>query len=300
MNGLPFYVPPGWWFAGLTVAVVVIASLLTRRLFGVRSQWKRLETGHGGLGVTLDEGRRPGELRREQWGKTLSRWQVGHLERKRADLAVLGMKREDYAYKRVTTAAASGGVAVGLIVAAVFVAGITPGLLVWAAAALVPVLFFGLVVPADTTSKADQRRTQVSFEFAQYLQLAVMFIKGGREWSTALAMAARVAKEPTFHTIALFMERGRSLKETPSEVFHNLGTFWHHEDIVRFASTIKTAEGGGSMKEAVFSQSESITERNLHTLLEEADRTTQRAGLPETGIVAIYMLYLMYPSLSQI
>lgn len=294
------YIPDVWRFASLIVAVVVLVWMVVRQLVSTRARWKRLDAGHAALGLTLTESRGQWEVQREQWGKTFARWQVGHIERKRADLAVLQQKPEDYAFQRVVTALGAASVAVALVVMAAIFLGLSPGLMTWMVAALVPVLFYGFVSPADVSRKADERRTQVSFEFAQYLQLVVMFIKGGREWGLALRMASRIAKEPTFQAIALFLERGIDVNETPSQVFHNLGTFWHHEDIVRFASTIRASEAGGTMKDAVVSQCESITERNLHTLLEQADRATQRAGLPETGIVAIYMLYLMYPSLAQI
>ena len=273
--------------------------LLVRNLSQFRSPWKTLETAHTLKGVDLTETRSAWQLRKEEWGSSFAKFQSGHMESMRADLAVLQKSKVDYAFSRVAMSLASAGLALMLIFMIGFMGMNVPSFL-WLGVVALPALTGFSIVPSDLKGKAAQRREQVSFEFSQYLQLAAMFLFGARDWQSALRLAARTAKEPTFQAIGVFLERGAALNQTVSQVFEELGDFWQHDDIRRFANTAKTAEAGGSMRSAIVSQSKSISERNLHQLLEAADKATQKAAFPETGIVALYMMYLLYPSIAQL
>lgn len=172
----------------------------------------------------------------------------------------------------------------------------------------VPSLFFLLmllaVVPLTgwifvkgITREAQRRRTDMNMAVAVFLDLVNVLLAGGAGIETAIVTAASAGDGWAFEEIRRTITRAQSSRGRYWDALHETGTFLHVQSLQDVAQSIRLAgEHGGRIRQSLMSRADALRKNNLAHIEHEAERRTERMGVPMVVMFVGFVMFIGYPA----
>ncbi len=252
----------------------------------------RLEgPGHRGRGHRL-AGARALTTQLDQWGMV-----PGWL---RADLAIAGRDLGSWGTQVVLgslTLAAIGALGAGGL--ALLGLRLPPSM---AAGTVVLLGVLGVVLPVqDAHSRAGRAREHFRQVFVTWLELVTLGQAAGAGVEGAMAAACELGDDWALRRIAGALAAGRGAGIGPWEGLRALGAEVGVEDLARVAASLSLAgTEGARVRASLAAAAGSLRTRALSDNEGKANALTERLFLPAILLAAGFMLFILYPALTQV
>ena len=161
--------------------------------------------------------------------------------------------------------------------------------------AIVPIT--GLVFVRRVSYAAQRRRTDMNMAVAVFLDLVNVLLAGGAGIETAIVTAASAGDGWAFEEIRKTITRAQSSRDHYWDALHEAGTSLHVQSLQDVAQSIRLAgEHGGRIRQSLMSRADSLRKSNLAHIEHEAERRTERMGVPMVVMFVGFVMFIGYPA----
>ncbi|CAO5187372.1 Type II secretion system protein [Frankia sp. AiPs1] len=218
----------------------------------------------------------------------------------RGDLATLGRSTEAYLAEKAT--AALVGLFLPSLVGLAFTAAGRP--FPWALPVTLALLLaaLGFLLPDMTVrNDAAERRRAFRHALSAYLSLIQVLLAGGAGVETALTDAAQIGTGWPFDTIRRTLRTARETRVSPWGALGRLGADLQINELVELADAISLAgTEGARVRQSLDAKAAALRSRQAQDAEADANAATERMSIPGVLIAAGFILFIFYPSLTQI
>ncbi len=218
----------------------------------------------------------------------------------RANLAMLGRTLETHL--AITVLAAVGGFLAPILLGLLFaVLGVRSfGSVPVLAGVLLAVL--GAVLPSITVRpRADRRRADFRHVVGSFVDLVAMNLAGGRGVPEALKTACEVSDGWGMVRIRDTLLSARLHGVTPWAALGELGRELHVDELVDMAASLAlVAEDGAKVRESLTARAASMRKRELAEAEGKAGEKSQSMLVAQLLLCVGFLLFLVYPAISQL
>lgn len=217
-----------------------------------------------------------------------------------SDLAVMDRTPDSFAIEKLATSLALGGIVIALAVVLSLAGSPLNSGLTFAMA--ICALAVGFVTPdLALRSQAAARRTGFRHALSSYLDLVNVLLAGGAGIETSLAAAADAGDGWGFVQIRHALLRARTLRQSPFDVFTELGDRIGVAELSEIAASVRLAgEQGARIKMSLAAKASALRGHQMARIESEANAATERMGLPTVLLFLGFMVLLGYPAMQQI
>lgn len=155
----------------------------------------------------------------------------------------------------------------------------------------------GLVFVRRVSYAAQRRRTDMNMAVAVFLDLVNVLLAGGAGIETAIVTAASAGDGWAFEEIRKTITRAQSSRERYWDALHEAGSFLHVQSLQDVAQSIRLAgEHGGRIRQSLMSRADALRKSNLAHIEHEAERRTERMGVPMVVMFVGFVMFIGYPA----
>jgi tight adherence protein C len=218
----------------------------------------------------------------------------------RADLRVLGRRREDHLARSVLTALELGLLPPALVAVAVLT-GLTAPLAVPAALALAGAAA-GAVLPTVLLHREAERRRQ-SFRHAlgAFFNLVGINIAAGNGVEGALETSAEAGDGDAFRQLRAALYRAKVAGATPWSGLDRLGEEIGVGELRELAAAVGLAgDVGARVRASLAAKADTLRHRGLAQVEEAATAASERMALPVVALVICFIAFIGYPAVDRI
>lgn len=190
------------------------------------------------------------------------------------------------------------GLAAVIVVTAYVVVTQRPPLpwMVLAAISMVPTS--AVVLLRRCITVARQRRTDMEMAMAVLLDLVNVMLAGGAGPETALLTAAAAGDGWAFDTVRLQLSRAQQSRRPHWEALDELGERFQVAALGDVAQSLRTATvNGGRIRQSLASRADALRKSNLARVEFEAERRTERMGVPMVLMFVGFVCFIGYPAM---
>lgn len=232
----------------------------------------------------------------QTWSKRAAEWFAEHLRTRRPDdmqtyerdLAITGQPMEEWLAKLLVwfLVGLLGPVALVLIANA---GGLGVPILVGPALGLLGAIVAVIGEVKDLREKAFSRREELCDALADFLDLVVMAMEGGRSHADALPDIAEIGNGWAFHTLYDAIDNARPNGMTPWQALGEVGERYGVVELLDLRAALNLAQDeGASIRNSLISRAQSMREARLHDAHARANKSTDamRNNLMVMALVA--------------
>lgn len=193
------------------------------------------------------------------------------------------------------TIVVAGGV-VGFVATWILIARSTPSVLV------LGLLLCGIATTTwlsmrQITLAASRRRSDMNIAVAVFLDLVNVLLAGGAGIETAILTAASAGDGWSFNHIRMTLARAQSSRENYWDALDQSGIDLQVQSLQDVAQSIRIAgEYGGRVRQSLASRSDALRKNNLALIEYEAQRRTERMGIPMVTMFIGFVIFIGYPA----
>lgn len=161
--------------------------------------------------------------------------------------------------------------------------------------AIVPMA--GAIFVRRVAQAAQRRRTDMNMAVAVFLDLVNVLLAGGAGIETAIVTAASAGDGWAFEEIRKTITRAQSSRERYWDALHEAGSFMQVQSLQDVAQSIRLAgEHGGRIRQSLMSRADALRKSNLAHIEHEAERRTERMGVPMVVMFVGFVMFIGYPA----
>lgn len=145
--------------------------------------------------------------------------------------------------------------------------------------------------------KANDRRAQMRYALACYLDLVAGSLAGGRAIPDALATAARDCQGWAFDTISDLISEARYLTQPPWTGFSALGQRTGITELSDLGGALMlVADDGAKVRESLIARANSARQRQIAEAQSAAEKADDSMTSATVVLLAGFLLFLMFPA----
>lgn len=252
-----------------------------------------------GRGRTAGHGAGRGEQLSSRLGTRLVEISGRHgiaFEGLRRDLALVDQSLEAFLVRKISYALV-GLLTPSVLVTLAYAGGITVPFTVPASMGLGFALAAFLLPDATLRRKAEERRAEMRYALACYLDLVAGSLAGGRGVPDALATSARDCHGWAFDTISDLISRARYLGEPPWAGFSALGQRTGITELTDLGGALMlVADDGAKVRESLIARATSARQRQIAEAQSAAEKADDSMSAATIVLLAGFLLFLMFPA----
>ncbi|MCM3883132.1 type II secretion system F family protein [Frankia sp. R82] len=218
----------------------------------------------------------------------------------RHDLVALGRSTDAYLAEKATAGLA--GLFLPSMIGLAFAGAGRP--FPWALPVTLALLLavLGFLLPDLTVkSNADRQRRAFRHALSAYLSLIQVLLAGGAGVETALTDAAEIGTGWPFVTIRRTLRTARETRVSPWVALGRLGAELQISELVELADAVGLAgTEGARVRQSLDAKAAALRSRQAQDAEADANAATERMSIPGVLIAAGFILFIFYPSLTQI
>lgn len=187
-------------------------------------------------------------------------------------------------------------VSMGVFVALVMWRGTFPPLVIVLALAMsivgAPWLFM-----RKMSQSAHKRRSDMNMAVAMFLDLVNVLLAGGAGIETALLTAASAGDGWSFDYIRGALAKAQSSRANYWDALDRAGVDIDVQSLQDMAQSMRIAgEQGGRIRQSLSSRADALRKNNLASIEHEAQRRTERLGIPMVMMFVGFVMFIGYPA----
>lgn len=214
-----------------------------------------------------------------------------------SDLQVLGIDTSILRRHVVARTVRAAVVVVVGLAAMVAITGRAPAPLVMVSAILVASAWV-LRFIGRCSHAAQQRRREMEMATAVVLDLVNVLLAGGAGLETALLTAVSVGDGWSFETIRASLSRAQQARQPHWRALDDLGRDLEVAALRHVAQSLRTASvNGGRIRQSLASRAGALRKSNLTRVEFEAERRTERMGVPMVLMFIGFVVFIGYPAM---
>jgi len=157
---------------------------------------------------------------------------------------------------------------------------------------LVPWYVFG-----EVSRAARKRRADMNMAVAVFLDLVNVLLAGGAGIETAIITAASAGDGWSFDYVRRTLARAQSSRENYWDALDRAGDEIEVQSLQDVAQSIRIAgEHGGRIRQSLTSRADALRKNNLAFIEYEAQRRTERMGIPMVAMFVGFVIFIGYPA----
>ena len=224
-------------------------------------------------------------------------WQQHSLK---ADLAILDRGWESFLATKIGLAA-YGFFFVPLLYALLWLLGVHLSFIVPLWLTLVAAACFFLLPDAEVKQKAKDRREDFRRVVSAYLDLVSMNLAGGRGLPEALMSAAEISDDWAVRRIRNMLADARLSGQSQWAAFSELGRTIGVDELADLGGALAlTADDGAKIRASLASRAETMRRREMAETEGKAGQQSQSMLVAQVLLCAGFLVFLIYPAVSQI
>jgi len=197
------------------------------------------------------------------------------------------------ALRRMMVAAS---VSMGVFVVLVMWRGTLPPLVIVLALAMSIVVAPWLFI-RQISQSAHKRRSDMNMAVAVFLDLVNVLLAGGAGIETALLTAASAGDGWSFDYIRGALARAQSSRANYWDALDRAGIVIDVQSLQDMAQSVRIAgEQGGRVRQSLSSRADALRKNNLASIEHEAQRRTERLGIPMVTMFVGFVMFIGYPA----
>jgi Flp pilus assembly protein TadB len=165
---------------------------------------------------------------------------------------------------------------------------------------LLAVVFIGLapwLYVREFTRLAHKRRADMNMAVAVFLDLVNVLLAGGAGIETAILTAASAGDGWSFDFIRGTLARAQSSRGNYWDALDEAGVEIQVQALRDVAQSIRIAgEHGGRIRQSLVSRADALRKNNLAFIEHEAQRRTERMGIPMVVMFVGFVVFIGYPA----
>jgi tight adherence protein C len=149
----------------------------------------------------------------------------------------------------------------------------------------------------EISRAAHKRRTDMNMAVAVFLDLVNVLLAGGAGIETAILTAASAGDGWSFDYIRRTLARAQSSRENYWDALDRAGDEIEVQSLQDVAQSIRIAgEHGGRIRQSLTSRADALRKNNLAFIEHEAQRRTERMGIPMVAMFVGFVMFIGYPA----
>jgi tight adherence protein C len=165
-------------------------------------------------------------------------------------------------------------------------------LLVVSLVCITPWLFF-----REVSHRAQKRRSDMNLAVAVFLDLVNVLLAGGTGIETAVLTAASAGDGWSFDYIRMTLARAQSSRESYWDALDRAGIELDVQSLRDVAQSVRIAgEHGGRVRQSLASRADVLRKNNLAHIEHDAQRRTERMGIPMVIMFMGFVVFIGYPA----
>ena len=188
------------------------------------------------------------------------------------------------------------GVVVVSLASWISATGSFPSFTIW----LFAIVFIGLtpwMYVREISRMAHKRRTDMNMAVAVFLDLVNVLLAGGAGIETAILTAAFAGDGWSFDFIRRTLARAQSSRKNFWDALDEAGVQVQVQALRDVAQSIRIAgEHGGRIRQSLASRADALRKNNLAFIEHEAQRRTERMGIPMVAMFMGFVVFIGYPA----
>ena len=213
-------------------------------------------------------------------------------ERVRQDLAVVGLRAEEFAMDKLK----AGALGAAIVGGSLFAVGLARGPLL-----LIALLggFVGFYLAQDVQlrKKAAVRRREFVDTVTAFIGLVSVSIAGGGGVMSAMNSAASLGDGWALERIRLVLDEAATRNETPWVSLDRLGSQLGIPSLVELGGSMQlAAQSGAKISDSLAARAQSARARELAERLAEEEQTSEALGVPVVVMLLAWVGFLGYPA----
>lgn len=149
----------------------------------------------------------------------------------------------------------------------------------------------------EVAQAAHKRRADMNMAVAVFLDLVNVLLAGGAGIETAILTAASAGDGWSFDYIRRTLARAQSSREDYWDALDRAGTELEVQSLQDVAQSIRIAsEHGGRIRQSLTSRADALRKNNLAFIEHEAQRRTERMGIPMVAMFVGFVMFIGYPA----
>lgn len=155
----------------------------------------------------------------------------------------------------------------------------------------------GWVFVRQIALAAERRRADMNMAVAVFLDLVNVLLSGGAGIETAIVTAASAGDGWAFTEIRKTINRAQSSRDHYWSALQDTGVFLKVQSLQDVAQSIQLAgEHGGRIRQSLMSRADALRKKNLAHIEHEAERRTERMGIPMVVMFVGFVMFIGYPA----
>lgn len=212
------------------------------------------------------------------------------------DAAILQISSSNIGPVLIRRMVIAGSIAGGVVMLEVAVRQQWPSLFLLLVVVSAAPLTWWLFVQKIST-EAQRRRTDMNMAVAVFLDLVNVLLAGGAGIETAIVTAASAGDGWAFNEIRSAIARAQSSRENYWNTLHVLGNSLRVQSLQDVAQSIRLAgEHGGRIRQSLTSRADALRKKNLADIEHEAEKRTERMGVPMVVMFVGFVIFIGYPA----
>lgn len=214
----------------------------------------------------------------------------------RTDAAILGVSPSSVMQRAIYRLVVAACIAIATLVVIAIWTRAFPVLAVWliavGAVCLVPWQFL-----RETSYAAQKCRGDMNMAVAVFLDLVNVLLAGGAGIETAILTAASAGDGWSFDCIRRALAEAQSSRDNYWDALERLGLEFEVQSLQDVAQSIRIAgEHGGRVRQSLSSRADALRKNNLALIEHEAQRRTERMGIPMVAMFIGFVAFIGYPA----
>jgi Flp pilus assembly protein TadB len=149
----------------------------------------------------------------------------------------------------------------------------------------------------QVSQAAHKRRADMNMAVAVFLDLVNVLLAGGAGIETAILTAASAGDGWSFDYIRRTLARAQSSRENYWDALDRAGDEIEVQSLQDVAQSIRIAgEHGGRIRQSLTSRADALRKNNLAFIEHEAQRRTERMGIPMVAMFVGFVIFIGYPA----
>lgn len=149
----------------------------------------------------------------------------------------------------------------------------------------------------EVSRAAHNRRADMNMAVAVFLDLVNVLLAGGAGIETAILTAASAGDGWSFDYIRRTLARAQSSRENYWDALDQAGGEIEVQSLQNVAQSIRIAgEHGGRIRQSLTSRADALRKNNLAFIEHEAQRRTERMGIPMVAMFVGFVVFIGYPA----
>lgn len=212
------------------------------------------------------------------------------------DAVILGMSPSSVMQRAIYRLVVAACLAIATLVVIAIWTRAFPVLVVWLIAVGIT-CFVPWQLLRETSLAAQKCRGDMNMAVAVFLDLVNVLLAGGAGIETAILTAASAGDGWTFDCIRRTLARAQSSRDNYWDALDRLGLEFGVQSLQDVAQSIRIAgEHGGRIRQSLSSRADALRKNNLAFIEHEAQRRTERMGIPMVVMFVGFVVFIGYPA----